>query len=220
MKTKPWIQTRWNRLRAAHRAGLPSLTVARARQLLDRHPDCGPAWKLLGSALIELARFDEAKSAIRRALGLCPAEKLWIPLAEMGHLCKATGDLGGAAIWYRRAIDAAPEEAGAWIYLGGVLAQAGRLEEAEAALLAATRCEYGCRDEAHLNLGLVLRALDRHGEAALCFEAALQIDPKYQAAKQALRDVRQAIRVPKARRRGPAARENGDLLKPAEVAAA
>ncbi len=214
MKTKPWIETRWNRLRAAHRSGLPALTIARARQLLDRHPDCGPAWKLLGSALIELARYDEAKAAIRRALGLCPAEKLWIPLAEMGHLSKATGDLGGAAIWYRRAIDAAPEEAGAWIYLGGVLAQAGRLDEAEAALLAATRCEYGCRDEAYLNLGLVLRALDRHGEAALCFESALRIDPKYPAAKLALRDVRQALKVPRPRRRVRSAQESGDIRRP------
>jgi tetratricopeptide (TPR) repeat protein len=219
MKTKPWIQTRWNRLCAAHRAGLPALAVARARQLLDRHPDCGPAWKLLGSALIELARHEEAKAAIRRAMGLCPAEKLWIPLAEMGHLSKATGDLGAAAIWYRRAIDAAPEEAGAWIYLGGVLAQAGRLEEAEAALLAATRCEHGCRDEAYLNLGLVLRALGRLGEAALCFEAALRIDPKYRAAKLALRDVRQALRVPRSRRREVSSREIGDL-RGAEAAVA
>ncbi|KAJ3046741.1 hypothetical protein HK102_013097, partial [Quaeritorhiza haematococci] len=46
--------------------------------------------------------------------------------------------------------------------------------------------------------------LDRHGEAALCFEAALRIDPKYQAAKLALRDVRQAVRVPKGKRREPA----------------
>jgi len=207
MKPKTWIQTRWSRLRAAHRAEMPALTVERAKELLARHPECGPAWKLLGSALVELARYDEAESAIRRATALCPTDKLWIPLAEMGHLHKAQGDHAAAAAWYRRAIEAGPDEAGAHIFLGGVLAQSGRLEEAAAAHRAATRCEHGCRDEAHLNLGLVLRALDQPEAAATCFEAALLIDPRYRAAKRALRDVRQVIQARKPRRREPAPHE-------------
>ncbi|AMV36305.1 tetratricopeptide repeat protein [Planctomyces sp. SH-PL62] len=211
MKTKTWVQSRWERLRTAHRAGLPALSVARARELVARHPDCGPAWKLLGSALIELARYEEAESAIRRAIALCPTARLWIPLAEMGHLHKARGDHQEAASWYRRAVDAAPDEAGAHIYLGGLLAQSGSLDEAEAAHRAATRCENGCRDEAFLNLGLVLRALGRHDEAAGCFEAALQIDPRYRSAKLALRDVRQTLRIKPPRRRTKAARESGGL---------
>ena len=124
MKPTTWIQSRWNRLRAAHRADMPALTVARARELTARHPECGPAWKLLGSALISLARYAEAEEAIRRATALCPVDRLWIPLAEMGHLHKARGDYEAAASWYRRAIDAAPDEAGGRIYLGGVLAHA------------------------------------------------------------------------------------------------
>ncbi|WP_165067047.1 tetratricopeptide repeat protein [Paludisphaera rhizosphaerae] len=203
MKPTTWIQARWNRLRAAHRADMPALTVARARELTSRHPECGPAWKLLGTALIALARYDEAEEAIRRATALCPTDRLWIPLAEMGHLHKARGDYETAASWYRRAIDTAPDEAGARIYLGGVLAQAGKLDEAEAAHRAATTCERGCRDEAFLNLGLVLRALDRPEEAARCFEEALRLDPRYLPAKQALRDVLQAMRCRGSRCRKP-----------------
>jgi tetratricopeptide (TPR) repeat protein len=41
---------------------------------------------------------------------------------------------------------------------------------------------------------LVLRAQERYEEAAECFERALELDPKYAAAKKALRDVRRALR--------------------------
>jgi tetratricopeptide (TPR) repeat protein len=195
MNPNALVQARWDRLRAAYKADLPALTVARAREFVAEHPGCGPAWKMLGTALIELARHREGEEALRRAIALCPADKLWIPLAEMGHMYKSRGDFRAAAAWYRKAIEARPDEASGHIHLGGVLAKAGRLHEAEAAHRAATLCKEGCRDEAFLNLGLVLRALERHDEAADCFEAALRIDPKYQAAKKALRDVLRTLQL-------------------------
>jgi tetratricopeptide (TPR) repeat protein len=195
MNPNALVQARWDRLRTAYKADLPALTVARAREFVAEHSDCGPVWKMLGAALVELSRYQEGEEALRQAIALCPSDKLWIPLAELGHMHKARGDYRAAAHWYRKAIDAEPDEAGPHIHLGGVLARSGRLHEAEAAHRAATLCEQGCRDEAFLNLGLVLRALERHDEAARCFEAALQIDPKYCAAKKALRDVRRTLKL-------------------------
>jgi tetratricopeptide (TPR) repeat protein len=194
MQDNELVQARWNRLRAAHKADLPALTVAQARQFVIQSPDCGPAWKILGSALIDLARHADAETALKRALSLCPPDKFWIPLSEMGHLYKARGEYKTAAAWYRQAIEAVPDEASGYIYLGGVLAKSGLLKEAEAAHRAAVRCEQGCRDEAYLNLGLVLRAQERYEEAAKCFELALGLDSKYTAARRALRDVRNTIR--------------------------
>ncbi len=92
------------------------------------------------------------------------------------------------------------------IYLGGVLARSGRLKEAETAHRAAIRCTQGCRDKAYLNLGLVLRAQERYEEAATCFEQALKLDPKYVAARKALRDVRDTMRFSKEKRREEAAK--------------
>jgi tetratricopeptide (TPR) repeat protein len=152
-----------------------------------------------------MARYPEASAAIHRALALCPADLLWIPMSEMGHMYKASGSYETAACWYRRAIDAAPDQAGARIYLGGVLAMGGKLKEAERVLRAATRCAEGCRDEAFLNLALVLRSLDRLDEAAECLKLALELDPLYKPAKHALRDVRQALRG----RRVPITRGDG-----------
>jgi len=214
MNPNALIQARWDRLRAAYKADLPALTVARAREFVAEHPGCGPAWKMLGTALVELARHREGEEALRRAIALCPADKLWIPLAEMGHMYKSRGDFRAAAAWYRKAIDAKPDEASGHIYLGGVLAKEGRLHEAEASHRAATLCKEGCRDEALLNLGLVLRALERHDEAADCFEAALRLDPKYQAAKKALRDVQRTLQLFRGSRRRRARKEPGTPIKP------
>jgi tetratricopeptide (TPR) repeat protein len=188
------IQSSWNHLQKAYQADLPAVTAARARKFLATCPDWGPAWKILGSALIDLARHSEAEAALKQALALCPPEKLWIPLAELGHLERARGNYEAAAAWYRRAIDAVPNEAGPHIFLGGILARSGRLKEAEAAHRAATKCTQGCRDEAWLNLGFVLRAQERYQEAAECFNQALALDSKYLPARRALRDVRQLLR--------------------------
>ncbi|MGB2607741.1 MAG: tetratricopeptide repeat protein [Isosphaeraceae bacterium] len=211
MNENEMVKARWSHLRAAYKADLPALTVARAREFLREYPDCGPAWKILGEALVDLARHSEAEHALEQAIAKCPLDKLWIPLAEMGHLHRARGEYKAAVAWYRRAIDTMPDEASGHIYIGGVLAKSGRLKEAETAHRAAIRCTQGCRDEAYLNLGLVLRAQERYDEAATCFEQALKLDPKYVAARKALRDVRNTMRFSKELRREEAARLASEL---------
>ena len=69
--------------------------------------------------------------------------------------------------WFRRAVALRPSDATDYIFLGALLAIAGRLSEAEAVHRRATKCKEGCRDEAYLNLGLVLRALGRWRSAPL-----------------------------------------------------
>jgi tetratricopeptide (TPR) repeat protein len=90
---------------------------------------------------------------------------------------------------YRFAIAANPHEASWRIMLGGLLARVGRLREAAAVHRRAVRCKLGARDEAGLNLGQVLRAQERYGEARQCFRRALRLDPGYREAKLALRDL-------------------------------
>lgn len=50
---------------------------------------------------------------------------------------------------------------------------------------------------AYLNLGLVLRGRGKLDEAYKCFEKAIELDPKYDSAKEALADVRAAIALQK-----------------------
>ncbi|HEY2155653.1 MAG TPA: tetratricopeptide repeat protein, partial [Isosphaeraceae bacterium] len=171
------VQTaRYRRLSAASSADLPALTIARARRFLTDYPDFWPALVILGSALTDMANYDEAREVLESALTHCPPESLRLPLCQIGHHYKFRGDYEHAAAWYQRAIDAAPDHASGYIFLGAALALQGRLDEAEGAHRAATDCARGCIDEAYLNLGLVLRAQERLVEAAECFAHAIELD--------------------------------------------
>jgi tetratricopeptide (TPR) repeat protein len=182
-------ETRYERLKRLSDGPFPALTIRYARRYLLDYPEHGPGWLLLGIALVELARYEEAEQALAKALELCPPDKRQIPLGHMGHLFMAGGDFDQAAAWYRKAVEADPDDATYHIFLGGVLAKQGRLHDAEEAHRAATGCAEGCIDEAYLNLGFVLRAQDRYREAAECFQEAIRLDPEYREARRALRDV-------------------------------
>jgi len=113
----------------------------------------------------------------------------------MGHLFQEAGDYDQAARWYQKAIIADPTDAKYYIYLGGVRAKQGRFYDAEEAHRAAIACTEGCIDEAYLNLGFVLRALERFEEAADCFREAIRLDPEYRLARRALRDVERCLKL-------------------------
>ena len=186
---------RFQHLKRLSNGPYPALTIRFGRRYLAEYPDHGPAWMLVGIALVELARYEEAEQAYAKAIDLCPPEKLQYPLAQLGHLFQQAGDYDQAAHWYQRAIDADPGDASSHIYLGGLRARQGRFHDAEEAHRAATECARGCIDEAYLNLGFVCRALQRFEEAADCFREALRLDPEYRAAHRALRDVERCMRL-------------------------
>jgi tetratricopeptide (TPR) repeat protein len=144
---------------------------------------------LVAEALTDLARYEEAEQAYAKAFEYLTADGKRIALAGLGHLFRAAGEYDQAASWYRKTIEAAPDNAGYRIYLGAVLAKQGRLIEAEEVHRSALECTEGDLSEAYLNLGLVLRARNRFAEAAECFQKALYLDPEYEAASQAFADV-------------------------------
>lgn len=189
------LRKRFTRLRVLQDAGLHASAVLAARVLLRDDPEFGFAWLVLGQILTGLARFDEAEDAIMRAISLWSEGHRYQPFAQMGHLFEARGDHPQAEEWFRKAIEARPDCASGYIYLGGVLTRQGRQEEAEIIHRNATQCAEGRIDEAYLNLGLLLRAQERFVEASECFFHALVLDPGYRDAKIALRDVRRAMRM-------------------------
>lgn len=195
---------RFERIRAAHKAGLSALTILRARHYLDRCRGEDPldhfVWIWLGRSLAEIGRHDEAEQALFEALRLCPEGRDRIPLCEMGDLHGRRGDYKRASGWLRRAIEAAPRHAAGYIDLGSILSLQGRLREAEEIYRTAIEtCYEGCLGEVFLNLGLVLRAEERFDEAAASLREAIRLDPSYREARHAVRDVERCIR--KLRRR-------------------
>ena len=119
--------------------------------------------------------------------------KRYIVLAKMGHIFRFRGDYETAAEWYRKTIDSNPNDTTGYIFLGAALARQGKLDEAEAVHRTATQCKEGCIDEAYHNLGLVLRGQGRLEESRECFTKALEIDPDYEVAQEALDDLIEAI---------------------------
>lgn len=168
-------------------------TVELARRYLAAHPKHGAVWLYYADSLYAMARYTESLAALRRAIRLCPSKKLHLVYSRFGHLHRERGAFRVAERWYRRAVEASPSDATYRIFLGALLARAGRLQEAEVVHRRATRCKEGCIDEAFLNLGLVLRALERYSEARKCFQRALELDPKYKHARKELTDVEHVI---------------------------
>lgn len=181
--------------------GDPAVTVELARDCLQRDPNCGPAWTYLGMALTALDRYREARVALKRALRILLAQKergprvLRATYSQLGHLYDEWGKHRQAQRWYREAMRCEPRRTNGYIHLGHSLARQGGLAEAAKVFRKATRLTEGNPDEAWLNLGLVLRARERYGEAKGCFEKAIKLDPAYDEAKRALKGVRQALRI-------------------------
>jgi tetratricopeptide (TPR) repeat protein len=191
---------RWKKLEKAIDSDWSSAyTVALAKDLLAHQPKNGPVWYLLGSALIEIARYREARSALKHSLKLVRKNFHCHPLRMMGSLYDQAGDFELAKQWYRRAIRAAPDNAIGYIFLGGLFSRQGRFVQAEKVLRQAIKCTDGSIDEAFLNLGFNLRAQDRLKEALVCFQRAISIDPHYSLAKHAIRDVRATLRFQRSR---------------------
>lgn len=179
-------------LRAAYRASLVACTFEAARELLRERPKNALARFRLGGALADFARYAEALRMLR------PLLRRGAPHRDLVHWCLADlherrGMLPRAMHHLRCAIRIEPQEAGWHIRLGGLLARSGRHRAAENAHRRATRCARGPRDEAFLNLGLVLRARGKYRNAKACFLRAIALDPNYREARHALRDVERAI---------------------------
>jgi tetratricopeptide (TPR) repeat protein len=188
-------KSRLRDIERADEAGHAAYVIELSTRFLAEFPNSVLAHYYLATSLYSVACYAEALRVLRRLRTLVPANKRHSVHSQFGHLYRQKGDLRRAEAWYRKAASAQPQDATYHIYLGAVLAAAGRLDEAEVVHRKATRCRTGCIDEAHLNLGFVLRAQGRYSEARACFQRALKISPKYEEAKEAFQDVSHILRI-------------------------
>jgi Tfp pilus assembly protein PilF len=168
---------------------LPAQTVHYLGKGLKLDPGHYSLWAFYAVALGELALYEDSGEAFRKALRQAKGEKkagIWSALADMQE---TQGRLKAAERSHRRAVRARPRNAGPWIRLGAFLAKRGRLDEAQVCHRKATTLREGAIDEAYLNLGYILRAKGKYGQARKCFLRAIDLDPGYSHAKAALKDV-------------------------------
>jgi tetratricopeptide (TPR) repeat protein len=155
---------------------------------LRHRPRHSFAWYLFGDSQRILGLNEEAERALNRAMELAPEKRAWKVHANFARLYESLGRRSDAESHF--AIAAADAEGGqigwVWILRGSNLALQGMLREAEACHRTAILSADVDLDEAHFNLGLVLRAQGRYTEARKAFESALGITPDYIEAHDAL----------------------------------
>lgn len=188
----------WRAAIEAHEADHPAVALARVRRLLAARPTDWAARLLLGKLLTEFARYAEAR-AVLDALADDPIAARPGPrrlvIRAIAELHDRAGEAEPALRAYARLRELEPAEADGFVLGGALLARLGRLAEAEALYRAGTACTAGAVDECWYNLGLVLRAQERHADAAAAFTSALALDPGYAVAARALADASLALTV-------------------------
>ncbi len=158
------------------------------RQAISLQPSASQLYYPLALALRKLGRTEEAKAAITEG-GNSKVEAKDLRLAEVGSLTVSSemfmtsgaraikgGQLEQAAIAFRGAIAARPDNARAHLNLAVVLRQLDQLEAAEQSARRALEIQpdyfFG-----HFNLGEILEAQGKAQAAIEEYQAALAIDP-------------------------------------------
>ncbi len=161
-----------NHLVTLSNAGHHAELEIQARLLLERYPDFGVAWKMLGATLQRLGK--DSLPALQKATKLLPddAEAHY----NLGDTFMKLGRLGEAEASYRRVLQINPDVIGAHINLGILLNELGRLNEAEASYQRALKIKPGLT-EAHYNLGILFKKQGRWEEAEASYRRVLQNKP-------------------------------------------
>jgi tetratricopeptide (TPR) repeat protein len=195
----------WKMLLLAWDQG-PAQQFEMATLYTRRFPRRVEGWVVLAEGLAGTARYREAEAALRKADRCLLPEQRWHIAIQWGHLYREKHDLKRAERWYRKAVALNPIT-GNHIFLGATLAKQGRFAEAKrhhrrAIQVAKTPHEKDLASEAYLNLAVIYRAERRYREAVASLKKAIQIDPRYKDARDALKDVEQAMKLRSKEKRG------------------
>lgn len=165
-----------------------ALLLEKKELLAKAAPEFTVAWSFLASSLIDVARYDDAMRAINIAEKLGRPERQISIYALKGRFYRRRGDFRTAEYWLRKA--AALDTEGVHnILLGSLLARRGNFKDAKLAHQKAIELGKADTDEAHLNLGYILRAEKSYRMALEHANKALEICPNYPQALKLKNDL-------------------------------
>ncbi|HEY8024025.1 MAG TPA: tetratricopeptide repeat protein [Burkholderiaceae bacterium] len=147
-----------------------------AAYLLDRYPEYGFGWKILGVALQVQGRRAQAFRALYRAAELLPRDAE--AQGNLGLALIDAGELPAAEHYLRHALEINPDDANAWNNLGHGLCRMGRLDEAETCLHHAVELRPDAHDFLY-NLASILQDQGRIADAMAWYEKTLAIAPLF-----------------------------------------
>ncbi len=151
------------------------------------------AWEVLQDAYQAQMEGD-----YERAVELYQSSLELFPTAEahtfLGWTYHYQGKLDEAIAECKRAIEVDPEFGNPYNDIGAYLIELGRFEEAIPWLERAIEARrYEPRHFPHYNLGRAYLGKEMYGRAMRCFQEALQVEPRYSQARQALESLRRMV---------------------------
>lgn len=159
-----------NQLAALFNSGKIADAEQSARELMERYPESGFGWKVLGACLKVQSK--DAVAVLTKAAMLLPND------AEahnnLGAALTDTGAFENAVPSFKRALQINPDYLEANSNLGSALKGLGRLEEAVASYRRALQINPNYAD-AHNNLGVTLTELGQLEEAIASCRRAIQL---------------------------------------------
>jgi tetratricopeptide (TPR) repeat protein len=144
---------------------------------------------------MELSRIDAAEPILKE-LSQGDGSLRWNAFVRLGRLYEETGRYPLAEEHFRTACGLQPNRTASWVFLGCLLNLQGRHAEAYEAIKQGLGGE-GPVDEAQLNLGNILRAMEDYSGAILRYQAALQLTPDYAEARADLQELETALTIRK-----------------------
>ena len=163
---------------------------------LEKKPDSVPILLLCGNSLLRQERFAEAKDKYERLLKLDP--KNATAMVNLGSTLHGLGDVQGAMIWFRKAIEADPRNVEGPVNLARALSDAGRPSEARDILLAARRRGLEASEIVN-SLVVVFRLLKEYDAALAAAAESLKKNPNQPLLRKYVDDIeteRQAAAPP------------------------
>ncbi len=151
------------------------------------------AWELLQDAYQAQMEgdYDHAVQLYQSSLEQHPTAEAHTFLGWTYHL---RGRIEEAIAECRRAIELDPEFGNPYNDIGAYLIELGRFEEAIPWLERATEARrYEPRHFPHYNLGRAYLGKEMYSHAMRCFQEALEIEPRYSLARQAVASLRRMV---------------------------
>ena len=187
--------------RSAHRNLTRALTeadrreeaVAAARIAVKKLPDAARSYTLLGNALLNLKRLDEAEEIFGRALELDPSRENELQFSVLlGQMSWKLDQLETAEKHLRRALELDPRHREALKHLAGSYFKQKRYQEALG--LYRTLLEVDPDDgNTYFNIGASLYYLGQPEAALRNFKRALSLDPTLEQARTGLEELRKSV---------------------------
>ena len=166
-----------------HQAGRWQEARLLYQQVLSRDPQEADAWHGLGVLALQTGQHREALHCLRQAVSAAP--DVAAIQSNLGHACYACGDALAALAAFEKAVALDNRLGDAWINLGNVYLELGRLEQAEASYLRAIELPTELQTalpEAHTNLGKLYLKERRTQQAITELQRALSLRPQHYSA--------------------------------------